>query len=225
MNFVHLKIMILWLSVCSPSTSLRPVRSAIHAILSSSRPVSTDTSQFSISGNKLQLKEKSNFHFLKISFVCQVYHQPPLQQVISPSVFEQSPVNASQTGSQAPPLGEGEVAAPQTAAPPQVEGGLDQPDAGGNPVRPNVVLNANAGPLGAIADDEEEGFNGERDILDWLYIATRVLMLFSIVYLYSSFSRFLLVAGVALIVYLYQVQSSYTAIPNNHLKKYFLPFF
>jgi hypothetical protein len=143
--------------------------------------------------------------------------------VITPSVIEQTPITASQTGTQAPTI-DGEAGASQPAPPPQVEGALDQPDAGANPVRPNVVLNANAGALGAIGDDEEDGLNGERDILDWFYIATRVLLLFSIVYLYSSFSRFLLVAGVALIIYLYQVRRQKTHKANATIIQEPLPF-
>jgi hypothetical protein len=67
-----------------------------------------------------------------------------------------------------------------------------------------VVLNANAGGLGAIEDDED-GLGGQRDILDWFYVLSRVLVLFSIVYFYSSLARFALVAGVCVVLYLYQL--------------------
>jgi hypothetical protein len=44
-------------------------------------------------------------------------------------------------------------------------------------VGPNVVMNANAGGLGAVEDDEGEGGNGgQRDILDWFYVASRILV-------------------------------------------------
>lgn len=85
-----------------------------------------------------------------------------------------------------------EVAAAQVGA----------PNVGPNP--PNVVMNANAGGLGAIEDDED-GVGGQRDILDWFYVASRVLVLFSIVYFYSSLARFALVAGVCVVLYLYQI--------------------
>ena len=75
-------------------------------------------------------------------------------------------------------------------------------DVGPNP--PNVVLNANAGGLGAIEDDDD-GLGGQRDILDWFYVLSRVLVLFSIVYFYSSLARFALVAGFCVVLYLYQL--------------------
>jgi len=49
------------------------------------------------------------------------------------------------------------------------------------------------------------GIGGQRDILDWFYVASRVLVLFSIVYFYSSLARFALVAGLGLAVYLYRI--------------------
>jgi hypothetical protein len=100
-----------------------------------------------------------------------------------------------------------DVAAPQGAA----------PNVGPNP--PNVVMNANAGGLGAIEDDED-GAGGQRDILDWFYVASRVLVLFSIVYFYSSLARFALVAGVCVVLYLYQIGffGQPRAIHNNPVR-------
>ena len=70
---------------------------------------------------------------------------------------------------------------------------------------PNVVLNAGAGGIGAMEDDDElnGGQGGQRDLLDWCYVVTRVLVLFSIVYFYSSLARFALAAGLGIIFYLY----------------------
>ena len=94
------------------------------------------------------------------------------------------------------------------------------PDVGGanvGPNPPNVVMNANAGGLGAIEDDED-GIGGQRDILDWFYVASRVLVLFSIVYFYSSLARFALVAGVGVVLYLYQIGffGQPRGLHNNH---------
>ena len=44
---------------------------------------------------------------------------------------------------------------------------------------------------------------GQRDVLDWCYVVTRVLVLFSVVYFYSSLARFALAAGLGIIFYLY----------------------
>merc|ERR1719350_1509724 len=58
-----------------------------------------------------------------------------------------------------------------------------------------------------MEEDDEDGIGvgGQRDILDWFYVASRVLVLFSIVYFYSSLARFALVAGLGLAVYLYRI--------------------
>ena len=72
----------------------------------------------------------------------------------------------------------------------------------------NVVMNAGAGGMGAMEEEDEDGMGGvggQRDMLDWLYVASRVLVLFSIVYFYSSLARFALVAGLGLAVYLYRI--------------------
>ena len=54
---------------------------------------------------------------------------------------------------------------------------------------PNVMMNAGAGGIGAM-EDEDDLNGGQRDILDWCYVVTRVLVLFSVVYFYSSLARY-----------------------------------
>nr|XP_004652350.1 homocysteine-responsive endoplasmic reticulum-resident ubiquitin-like domain member 2 protein isoform X2 [Jaculus jaculus] len=65
------------------------------------------------------------------------------------------------------------------------------------PVNANVQMNAQGGPV-----LNEDDFN--RDWLDWMYTFSRVAILLSIVYFYSSFSRFIMVMGAMLLVYLHQ---------------------
>ncbi|XP_043364683.1 homocysteine-responsive endoplasmic reticulum-resident ubiquitin-like domain member 2 protein isoform X3 [Dermochelys coriacea] len=65
------------------------------------------------------------------------------------------------------------------------------------PVNQNVQMNAQGGPV-----VNEEDFN--RDWLDWMYTFSRAAILLSIVYFYSSFSRFIMVMGAMLLVYLHQ---------------------
>merc|ERR1719431_1185319 len=60
----------------------------------------------------------------------------------------------------------------------------------------------NAGAAGQIQDDA--GGDRNRDILDWVYVMTRVLLLFSVIYFHSSFLRLAFVAGLGFLVYLYQ---------------------
>nr|XP_020643829.1 homocysteine-responsive endoplasmic reticulum-resident ubiquitin-like domain member 2 protein isoform X3 [Pogona vitticeps] len=65
------------------------------------------------------------------------------------------------------------------------------------PANQNVQMNAQGGPV-----MNEEDFN--RDWLDWMYTFSRAAILLSIVYFYSSFSRFVMVMGAMLLVYLHQ---------------------
>lgn len=62
----------------------------------------------------------------------------------------------------------------------------------------------NAGPGGAVAVDDDDDLNN-RDWLDWVYWSSRAIVLFSIVYFYSSFSRFVVVLILAAMMYLYQI--------------------
>ncbi|XP_005739332.1 homocysteine-responsive endoplasmic reticulum-resident ubiquitin-like domain member 2 protein [Pundamilia nyererei] len=86
-----------------------------------------------------------------------------------------------------------------------------QPNAVQPPLGPNAAPNAlpeNQPPNpiqmnaqgGAVLNDDEMN----RDWLDWLYTLSRVGVLLSIVYFYSSFSRFAMVVGAMLLVYLHQ---------------------
>ncbi|XP_029308360.1 homocysteine-responsive endoplasmic reticulum-resident ubiquitin-like domain member 2 protein [Cottoperca gobio] len=65
------------------------------------------------------------------------------------------------------------------------------------PANPNIQMNAQGG---AVLNDDELN----RDWLDWLYTVSRAGVLLSIVYFYSSFSRFVMVIGAMLLVYLHQ---------------------
>jgi len=67
---------------------------------------------------------------------------------------------------------------------------------------PNAAMVVNAGAAGQIQADA--GGNRNRDILDWVYVMTRVLLLFSVIYFHSSFIRLAFVAGLGFLVYVYQ---------------------
>merc|ERR1719323_2396201 len=62
----------------------------------------------------------------------------------------------------------------------------------------------NAGGGGGMMEDDIGNDRRDRDLLDWMYLLSRVVLLISIVYFYSSISRFLLVAFIGGLVYLYQ---------------------
>merc|ERR550532_1231688 len=82
---------------------------------------------------------------------------------------------------------------------PQVAGdgvpaGNEAPNPGG------LVMNAGAAAAGQIQD----GGDRQRDVLDWVYVMTRVMLLFSVIYFHSSFLRLAFVAGLGFLVYFYQ---------------------
>ncbi|XP_037366049.1 homocysteine-responsive endoplasmic reticulum-resident ubiquitin-like domain member 2 protein isoform X2 [Talpa occidentalis] len=84
------------------------------------------------------------------------------------------------------------------------------------PMNENVQMNAQGGPV-----LNEEDFN--RDWLDWIYTFSRAAILLSIVYFYSSFSRFIMVMGAMLLVYLHQAgwfpfrqEGGQQQAPNNN---------
>lgn len=83
------------------------------------------------------------------------------------------------------------------------------------PVNQNIQMNAQGGPV-----MNEEDLN--RDWLDWMYTVSRAGILLSIVYFYSSFSRFVMVMGAILLVYLHQAgwfpfrQDGQNRQPVNH---------
>lgn len=60
----------------------------------------------------------------------------------------------------------------------------------------NLRMNAQGGP---VMEDEEDM---NRDWLDWVYTASRLGVFLSVVYFYSSVSRFVLVMSSLLIMYL-----------------------
>ncbi|XP_060757006.1 homocysteine-responsive endoplasmic reticulum-resident ubiquitin-like domain member 2 protein isoform X3 [Neoarius graeffei] len=90
-----------------------------------------------------------------------------------------------------PPVNPGPSVTPAPAPVPVNPAPLQQP------VNRNPQMNAQGG---AVQNEDELN----RDWLDWLYTVSRAAVLLSIVYFYSSFSRFVMVIGAMLLVYLHQ---------------------
>jgi len=67
---------------------------------------------------------------------------------------------------------------------------------------PEAGMVMNAGGGGAVA--AEAAGDRNRDVLDWVYVMTRVVLLFSVIYFHSSFLRLAFVAGLGFLVFLYQ---------------------
>ena len=84
---------------------------------------------------------------------------------------------------------------PNEAPPPLGPNPAPNPIQEDRPVNPNIQMNAQGGPV--MNEDEVN-----RDWLDWMYTVLRAAILVSIVYFYSSFSRFVMVMGAMLLVYL-----------------------
>merc|ERR1712002_892013 len=81
---------------------------------------------------------------------------------------------------------------------------------------PNAAIVMNAGAAGQIQDDAA-GVDRNRDVLDWVYVMTRVLLLFSVIYFHSSFLRLAFVAGLGFLVYLYQNRRNERPVAQNPL--------
>lgn len=111
-------------------------------------------------------------------------------------------------------MNQGGVTATRPTAPPVVADPVPPAVAPAAPVAPNNLaaaprpaqdnrglrMNAQGGPL----LDEEDDDVAHRDWLDRIYTLSRATILLGIVYFYSSFGRFLVVTGVAVLAYLYQ---------------------
>ncbi|KAM9737267.1 homocysteine-responsive endoplasmic reticulum-resident ubiquitin-like domain member 2 protein [Menidia menidia] len=95
------------------------------------------------------------------------------------------------------------AASSQHLRPDLPSGQFDQPEPmsrrpqGGRHGNPEVQMNAQGGEI-----MNEEDLN--RDWLDWVYTFSRAAILLSIVYFYSSFSRFVMVMVAMLVLYLHQ---------------------
>ncbi|KAI1285274.1 Homocysteine-responsive endoplasmic reticulum-resident ubiquitin-like domain member 2 protein [Halotydeus destructor] len=93
-------------------------------------------------------------------------------------------------------------AAPQAAIPvaPQQNNNIPQVQVPPVNVQPQAGPRINAGPAAPVEEEDE----ANRDWLDWFYWGSRAIVLFSIIYFYSSFSRFLIVIALTVIMYMYQ---------------------
>jgi hypothetical protein len=136
---------------------------------------------------QMQLFQQMNGHLLA--------GVPPMGANVPPTMptvtvaAERPPVDR-QAAMNAPPL-----VVPQPAPAP-----APQPQAAA--AARQEVPRMNAGAAGGAVEEDDEDIN--RDWLDYIYWISRAVVLFSIVYFYSSFSRFILVVILAITMYLYQ---------------------
>lgn len=77
------------------------------------------------------------------------------------------------------------------------------------------MMNAGGGGAGGLMEDEPRA-GGDRDLLDWVYLSSRVMLLASVVYFYGSVVRLVLVSCVAILLYFYQ--TGYFGL-GNHLRR------
>ena len=67
------------------------------------------------------------------------------------------------------------------------------------------MMNAGGGAAGGLMEDEPRA-GAERDLLDWVYLSSRLVLLASVVYFYGSVARLILVGCIAILFYFYQVR-------------------
>jgi len=95
------------------------------------------------------------------------------------------------------------AAAPDHMPPMQVAAAAEAAPIVAPGVLPAPRINAGAAAAAPEIDDDDDLNN--RDWLDWFYWMSRAVVLFTVVYFYSSFTRFMLVVGFAILMYLYQM--------------------
>ncbi|CAM4637193.1 homocysteine-responsive endoplasmic reticulum-resident ubiquitin-like domain member 1 protein isoform X1 [Caretta caretta] len=137
----------------------------------------------------------TTYNILQMSWFQQIYARQYYMQYLAAVSADKSPTQSSQEIPVAPVA----ASAPLPDAfpaqnlpgnhnpPPQLNAGANQ----------NLQMNAQGGPL----MEEEEEMN--RDWLDWLYSATLFFVFVNIIYFYSSLSRFLMVMGGTVLMYLH----------------------
>ncbi|KAF3692382.1 Homocysteine-responsive endoplasmic reticulum-resident ubiquitin-like domain member 2 protein [Channa argus] len=114
------------------------------------------------------------------------------QAAVAASQPSSTPLPSSSSPTTPQPAPANEAVQPQLGPNPAPDPLPENPQA-----NPNIQMNAQGG---AVLNDDELN----RDWLDWLYTVSRAGVLLSIVYFYSSFSRFVMVIGAMLLVYLHQ---------------------
>ncbi|NXL85881.1 HERP1 protein, partial [Alectura lathami] len=142
----------------------------------------------------------TTYSMLQMSWLQQIYARQYYMQYLASTAASADPPNTQR--SQEIPV------APVTPPAPLPDPFPAQNQPGNQPAPPqahavanqNLRMNAQGGPL---MEEEEEG--GNRDWLDWLYSATLFYVFVNIIYFYSSVSRFLLVMGGTVLMYLHHV--------------------
>ncbi|KFP87347.1 Homocysteine-responsive endoplasmic reticulum-resident ubiquitin-like domain member 1 protein, partial [Apaloderma vittatum] len=142
----------------------------------------------------------TTYSMLQMSWFQQIYARQYYMQYLTSTVASADPSHARR--SQEIPVAPVTPPAPlPDPFPAQNQPGNQNPAAQVNAAaNPNLRMNAQGGPL---MEEEEEG--GNRDWLDWLYSATLFYVFVNIIYFYSSVSRFLLVMGGTVLMYLHHV--------------------
>ncbi|XP_061301391.1 homocysteine-responsive endoplasmic reticulum-resident ubiquitin-like domain member 1 protein [Pezoporus flaviventris] len=142
----------------------------------------------------------TTYNMLQMSWFQQIYARQYYLQYLASTATPADPSHAQH--SQEIP-----VAPVTTPAPlPDVFPAQNQPGNQNAAAQVNAVANHNLqmnAQGGHLMEEEEEG--GHRDWLDWLYSATLFYVFVNMIYFYSSVSRFLLVMGGGILMYLHRV--------------------
>jgi len=107
------------------------------------------------------------------------------------------------------------VVADEVNAPAAVEPRANANNEAPGAAAPPQAVGAAGGGGAMFEDDEDDGRN--RDWLDWLYVGSRLGVLLSIIYFYSTVGRFMLVFGFCFLVYI--VRNHLYANRNNRQRR------
>ncbi|XP_075796505.1 homocysteine-responsive endoplasmic reticulum-resident ubiquitin-like domain member 1 protein isoform X2 [Pelodiscus sinensis] len=201
-------------SVVSSSDGLRQRETSGNQPATGETNIGVEAAQQPLHGVAPGFSAYATYNILQMSWFQQIYARQYYIQYLAAVSADRSPAQRSQEIPLAP------VATPAPlpdAFPAQnLPGNNPAPplNAGGNQ---NLQMNAQGGPL----MEEEEEMN--RDWLDWLYSATLFFVFINIIYFYSSLSRFLMVMGGTVLMYLHHAgwfpfrRQPVHPLPNNVL--------
>ncbi|XP_067408237.1 homocysteine-responsive endoplasmic reticulum-resident ubiquitin-like domain member 1 protein isoform X2 [Emydura macquarii macquarii] len=184
-------------SVVSSSDGLRQRETSCNQLSTVEPNTRVEVAQHPLHGVASGFSAYTTYNILQMSWFQQIYARQYYMQYLAAASADRSPTQRSQEIPVAPVAAPAPLPNPFPAqnqpgnhnAPPQLNAGANQ----------NLQMNAQGGPL---MEGEEEM---NRDWLDWLYSATLFFVFVNIIYFYSSLSRFIMVMGGTVLMYLHHV--------------------
>uniref|UniRef100_A0A8C8R6C7 Homocysteine inducible ER protein with ubiquitin like domain 1 n=1 Tax=Pelusios castaneus TaxID=367368 RepID=A0A8C8R6C7_9SAUR len=184
-------------SVVSSSDGLRQRETSWNRPSTVESNTRVEVAQHPLHGVAPGFSAYTTYNILQMSWFQQMYARQYYMQYLAAASADRPPTQRSQEIPVAPVAAPAPLPNPFPAqnqpenrnAPPQLNAGANQ----------NLQMNAQGGPL---MEGEEEM---NRDWLDWLYSATLFFVFVNVIYFYSSLSRFFMVMGGSVLMYLHHV--------------------